>query len=271
MKIALTYFSPTGNTAKIAEVIKLELTKLNAIVEEFDITEYSKRQTNINYAVYDGIIFGFPIYAWRAPKPARDWLETLDGIGKKCSVFFTYGGVTTGIASSNIQEILTNRHFNIVSTAEFVAKHTYNLGGWKLMENRPNKEDFDIAKEYVERTFIRFCEKDVMTPVFEKRTITLEQLEKIELMVKTAIKSPSRGGSVCSLCRICEDVCPTRAMNADAGEANSDLCLRCFRCFVKCPENVLKIGDLYPIFLLLRKVEKLTDEVLLRKKSKIFL
>ncbi len=271
MKIALIYFSPTGSTARIAEVIKNELVKLKVNVEELDITEHSKRQKKVNFAAYDGIFFGFPIYAWRAPKPAREWLETLEGDGKKCSVFFTYGGVTTGAASSNIQEILTNQHFKLISTAEFVAKHTYNIGGWKLMENRPNQEDFEIAKDYIKHTFERFREKEVKAPIFEKRTITPRQLEKIEQMARSAIKPPSRGGAECNLCKICEETCPTGAMNAELGEANKELCLRCFRCFVKCPENALKIEDLYPKFILFTKVEKLTDEELKRKKSKFFL
>ncbi len=139
------------------------------------------------------------------------------------------------------------------------------------MENRPNQEDFELAKEYVKCTFKRLCEKEDKFPIFEKGSITPRQLEKIEQMAKIAIKPPSRGGIECSLCGICEETCPTGAMNAKSGEANKELCLRCFRCFLKCPENALKIEDLYPKFLLFTKVEKLTDEELMRKKSKFFL
>ena len=113
MKIALIYFSPTNNTANMAKYIKEKLANFdkNTQVDEFNITSHSKRQQNLNIDEYDAFFFGFPIYAWRAPKLARDWLQTLDGRNKKCSVFFTYGGVDPGAAHYNIKQILEDQNF----------------------------------------------------------------------------------------------------------------------------------------------------------------
>ena len=107
MKIGLIYFSPTENTAKIAEIVKNKLNELHNEVEEFNITNYSERQKKIDLGQFEAFIFGFPIYYWRAPKLIRDWLLTLKGEGKKLSVFFTYGGVNVGLAHHNIKNILT--------------------------------------------------------------------------------------------------------------------------------------------------------------------
>ncbi|MBA7644142.1 hypothetical protein ES703_51879 [subsurface metagenome] len=68
MKIALFYFSGTGNTERIAEAIAGELTEINIEIDIFNITSYKERQQNYDLAPYSAIIFGFPIYAWRAPE-----------------------------------------------------------------------------------------------------------------------------------------------------------------------------------------------------------
>ena len=69
MNIAVIYFSATGNTAKIAKTINENLKAFDEVnVEEIDITSYSSREKDITLDKYDGIFFGFPIYALRAPR-----------------------------------------------------------------------------------------------------------------------------------------------------------------------------------------------------------
>ena len=84
MKIALFYFSGTGNTERIAEAIANELTEKNVEIDKFNITSYKERQQNYDLASYSGFIFGCPIYAWRAPAIVRTWLKSLNGDRKKC-------------------------------------------------------------------------------------------------------------------------------------------------------------------------------------------
>jgi len=258
-KIALIYFSPTNNTANIAKFIIKELGFLekNLQVDEFNITNYSERQHQIDIDQYTALFFGFPIYAWRAPKLVREWLHTLDGKGKKCSVFFTYGGVDPGASHYSIKQILEEQNFQLVSTAELVCKHTYNCGGWKVMENRPNESDFNIVKEYTKLTYKRFISKDNGIVQLENPKISERILLRLEQDIKKVLKVPSREGEDCSFCRTCENLCPINAMDSDLGYADSNICLRCYRCFINCPDKALKIEDLYPTFLLFEKLEKI--------------
>lgn len=262
MRIALIYFSASNNTANIANFVlnKLRILEGKPQVDQIDITNYSKRQKKLDIDKYDAIFFGFPIYAWRAPKIVRDWLQTLEGKSKKCSVFFTYGGVDVGAAHYNIKQILTEQNFKLVSTAEFVCKHTYNSGGWKVMEHRPNQSDFNVVDEYVKKTYKKFINENDYSFQIENPKISERVLSKIEQQINKVIKQPSREGEECSFCRLCEDNCPTNAMNSDVGEADPETCIRCLRCFVSCPDNALKIQDLYPIFLKFQKIERFAED-----------
>ncbi len=270
MKIALIYFSPTGNTAKIASVIKEELLELGAIIKQFDITSFSEREKQINPKEFDSYIFGSPIYAWRAPKIIREWLQTLNGGGKRCSAFFTYGGVSVGVAHQNIKEILIDRNFSLVSAAEFPSKHTYNLAGWYLMENRPDESDYAIAKAYAQETYKRFEENSPHPIKLEGAKISEKTLTRLDKATHLTIAPPSRKGAECSMCLQCENECPTNAMNAETGEADNEKCIRCLRCVSNCPDEALKINDLSKFYELIRDRAHLTPEVLQNRISRFF-
>jgi flavodoxin/NAD-dependent dihydropyrimidine dehydrogenase PreA subunit len=274
IKILIIIFSATGNTAKIAEVIQQELKQLGADIEEKDITSYDDRNDPLDLTPYHAVVFGFPIYARRAPRIVREWLDTLDGQGKLCATFFTYGGFTVHPIHFSTREILENRGFDLVSSAEFLAKHTFNIGGWSAMENRPNESDLGIAREFANQTYKRFVGEDPGRPdEFDKTELTQEKLDEEEKLPLLAITQlPSRMGADCSMCMICEELCPTHAMNAEMGEVSEkEKCIACLRCIDNCPEDVLSINDLRPVWPLALDMTKETEESVRKKRSKIYL
>lgn len=274
IKILIIIFSATGNPAKMAEVIQEELKQLGADIEEKDITSYDDRNDPLDLTPYHAVIFGCPIYARRAPRIVREWLDTLDGQGKLCATFFTYGGFTVHPVHFSTREILENRGFDLVSSAEFLAKHTFNIGGWSAMEDRPNESDFGIAREFAKQTYKRFVGEDPGRPdEFDKTELTQEKLDEEEKMPFLAITQlPSRMGADCSMCMICEELCPTHAMNAEMGEVSEkERCIACLRCIDNCPEDVLSINDLSPVWPLALDMHKETEESMRNKSSKIYL
>ena len=269
MKIGLFYFSGTGNTEKIGEVIASELAESNAKVDVFNITSYKERQKNFDLSTYDAIIFGCPTYAWRAPKVIREWFKSLDGQEKKCATFFTYGGVDIGSAHYDTKEILEGSNFILIGSSEFPGKHTFNLAGWNFLENRPDKGDFKIAKEFARKILKKFQQKNFNTIKIEDPTVSKQILERHEKREKN-LPTPSRRGLECSMCRTCEDVCPSRAMNADIGEADKKKCLRCLRCMISCPDNVLEIADMSELSKFILNANNITKDELERRVSKIY-
>jgi flavodoxin/Fe-S-cluster-containing hydrogenase component 2 len=272
MRIALIYFSATGNTAKISEIIKNKLVELGEEVCEHDITSYSSRQNNIDFRNYDFAFFGFPIYAHRIPKIIREWIETLEGYGIPCSLFFTYGGITMGIAHYDTQKRLEKQNFKLISSAEFCAKHTFNLAGWNVLENRPEDRDFAVAKEYVLKTLDKVNKSDTQSIKFEEPHLTEKQLERLDNIPKKGVVPPFRIEQKCSMCLKCEKECPNNAMNAELGRADDKKCIRCLRCVALCPDNVLQINDMTPAYDLIVKPLKTNNlELLESKMSKFYI
>jgi ferredoxin/flavodoxin len=273
MKALLCYFSATGNTAKMARVIGEEFKQLGAEVEERDITPLSERSKKIDLEPYQALLIGAPIFSWRAPRVVREWLRTLDGGGKKCSMFFTYGGFQVPPTHASTKQILEEQGFVVVSSAEFLGAHTFNLGGWRAVVGRPDETDFEVAREYARATHKRFTGEDSGTlGEMEKTLHTEEQLDDIETFrFNILTQLPTRQGEECILCMVCEEECPTGAMNAETGEAEAGKCIGCLACVAKCPEDALKINDMSDKWAFKLEMEKLTEEEIGQKKSKIYL
>ncbi|UUX91193.1 hypothetical protein [Methanoplanus endosymbiosus] len=75
-------------------------------------------------------------------------------------MFFTYGGFKIHPAHQSTRQILNRQNFSVVASAEFPGAHTFNAGGWKAMENRPDSSDLKVAEEYAEAVLKRFTGED---------------------------------------------------------------------------------------------------------------
>ena len=272
MKVLILYFSATGNTAKIAKVIGERFKEEGVGVTMSDITPLIERERKIDFEPYQAVVFGAPIHVRRAPRAVRDWLRTLDGQSKKCSMFLTYGGFGVHPTHYSTREIMKESNFIVVSSAEFLGAHTYNLGGWRAMGDRPNELDYEVAKDYVELTCKRFTgEDDGILGELEKTEYTEEQLDAAESSrFKILTQLPTRCGEECSMCMGCEEVCPTEAMDAESGEADREKCIACLACVSNCPEKALKINDMSQGWSHKLEKEKVTEESIKELKSKIY-
>jgi len=187
-------------------------------------------------------------------------------------MFFTYGGFGVHPTHYSTREILKEQNFIVVSSAEFLGAHTFNLGGWRALGDRPNELDFGVAKDYVELTCKRFAgEDDRILGELEKTVYTEEQLDWAEtLRFGNVTQLPTRGGKECSMCLVCEEVCPTGAIEAESGKADKEKCIVCLACVSSCPEKVLEINDLSKTWSHKLDEEKVTEESIKEQKSKLY-
>ncbi|MBN1534101.1 MAG: EFR1 family ferrodoxin [Spirochaetes bacterium] len=273
MKLLLCYFSATGNTAAVAREVGRACTGLGMEVEERDITPLAAREERADLSPYDAFIFGAPIHSWRAPRVVRQWLRSLDGAGRRCALFLTYGGFGVHPAHHSTKGILEERNFRVVASAEFPGPHTFNLGGWRAMMGRPDENDFAMAREYAAAICRRFSGEDpALLGEMETTSHTEQELDSIEAFrFKILTQLPTRLGRECSMCMRCEEHCPTGAISAATGEADRERCIACLGCVSVCPEGALKINDMTGSWQFKLQMEKITEEGIAAKRSRIYL
>lgn len=246
LKIALVYFSGTGVTQAYAQVIHEALTALGCDVNLFNVTPLSSRQRPLTISNFDAFIFGFPVYEDFAPSVINEWIPTLDGQGKRCGMFFTYGARTTGYAHFHTKKLLEAANFQVNLSAEFLGRHSFNVGGWNILPDRPNEQDFIVAQEYARVTVERFRSL-VGIPLQLQKPFgyyyAIRALENFKTRVERRWPNPFRAETLCSMCRDCETECPTQSFNADAGTSQPETCIKCMHCVYICPDQVIQVDE----------------------------
>ena len=242
--IALIYFSGTHVTKAYAYVIRDVICDLGCTAQLFDVTAYKSRQESLPLDDFQAMICGFPVYADFAPSVINDWLPTLKGKGKPCAQFFTYGARTSGYAHFHTLQLLKQAGFHVLLSAEFLGRHSFNVGGWEILPERPNQLDFSVAREYANLALERFSTQPLLTIKLQKPfgynqaiTARQEQPKRSE----RGWTNPVRITADCSMCRDCENECPTQAFDADSGLSDPADCIECMHCLYICPDQVIEI------------------------------
>ena len=271
LKIALVYFSATNVTHSYIQTIQDELLRQGCVVQASNITTLESRRKPLSFDWCDGVIFGFPVFANFPPSVINEWLPTLNGQGRKCAMFFTYGARTTGYAHFHTSLLLKQADFRLLLTAEFLGRHSFNVGGWRILPDRPNAEDFSVAREFAVLGIERFSRDKAPILILQKPfgyPQVMAELENTPKPTKRHWTNPLRLAEDCSMCRNCETECPTGAFDADTGLPDPGTCIGCMHCVYICPDKTVHVPDMIPerTFLL---NWNLTEEMIRAKKSRI--
>lgn len=268
MNIAIFYFSATGITETVSNHIATILEKEGQTIKLQNIIAPDNRSSHIDFLEFDAYIFGFPVFGGRPPSIAEEWMRILDGRNQKCSMFFTYGARDLELAHQITYYLLTQANFQVVLSAEFIGKHSFNVAkGWSLAEDRPNKLDFDVVREFALQTISRFQKGSEFSIDLSDFTYKPKKVRESHGFWKNFY--PLREPDDCSMCYRCEKECPVKAFDALLGEPNRKRCIQCMHCVSICPDNVIHIGDVSQLFEKFKNRFGLTEDVVENKRSRI--
>lgn len=273
LNIAIVYFSATNVTKTYSEVIKKELSLRGCAAQLINVTPYSSRKEFLPVDNFHGFVFGFPVFADFAPSVINEWIPTLDGQGRKCAMFFTYGARTSGYAHFHTKLLLEKAGFCVHCSAEFLGRHTFNIAGWRVLPDRPDERDFAVARKFAAVVLERFLHDSPKVFALQKPfgyNRVLASLKQSKKSTERGWCHPVRFLKECRMCRLCETECPNQAFCADMGLSDPSQCIKCMHCVYICPDKALKIDDrmkeAYYSFL---DDWHLTEEIINEKKSKI--
>jgi flavodoxin len=171
MKAAVIYWSKSGNTKKVALVVRDTL-EANEVRVTFKQAEDAH---DLDWFSYDLVCLGFPSYSWSPPGPVDRLLKEklaeyrkLDRIktgapkipGKNALVFCTYSGPHTGIdealpACKYAGQFFAHLGFSVVDdwciVGEFHGSEEHSTRGpLGDIRGRPNEEDLTRVRQDLE-------------------------------------------------------------------------------------------------------------------------
>lgn len=237
--IALTYFSGTGGTERIAAAFRQECANRNIMLTENNLDRSSRSKDGSTPGAEELWIVLFPLHAFDAPEPVYTWVRQTRFDGKKVAVISSSGGgeawPNTGCRNHIIREIeerggevayermLCMPSNWVFQTPDHVSMH--------LLKNLPQKasqilDDLQAGKE--RRTHAK------MSPM--RAFVTRNEKEHayqfpLEITIDEA----------CGGCGVCAKNCPVENISlVDHRPVFANTCIMCFRCIYACPTHAMQ-------------------------------
>lgn len=261
IQAVIAYCSPAGSTRHVAEVIKKRLAENGIAAAMVDLTEKKAEKYFLpNDKKNIRILFvGSPVYCGHAVFPVTEFINDIaEGSVHYAVPFVTYGGVTSGVAISEMAEALQEKGVPILGAAKIASEHSMM---WELDaplgKGRPNAEDDQLSESLVDKVLTKIQDGTGGTVPLSELMYQPEEVYEFHKTFNLAVaktKAPQRtiDESSCAECRACADVCPTNAISYTPFPEFGDDCICCYNCVKKCPENAIQV-DMSPVHAFIRQ------------------
>ena len=109
-KVKLVYFSPAGSTKKAAQLIGRAWEE----AEEIDVTSYSEKDKQYEFAQDEAAVFGVPSFGGRVPATAAERFAKIKGNGTPAVALTTFGNRAYDDTLHELAEILKKQGFRVI-------------------------------------------------------------------------------------------------------------------------------------------------------------
>lgn len=253
MKLYQIYFSPTGGTKKVMELIgstwNCEKADIDLSAAEDDFTNYSLHEEDI-------CLVAVPSFGGRVPAAALSRLAQMTGGGAKAILLCVYGNRAYEDTLLELSDTLQKANFQCVSAVAAIAEHSIMH---QFAAQRPDEQDkkellqFAAAiKDKIEHgSDIKEVQVPGNTPYREYNGVPFKP----------------HADKHCTACSLCVSRCPVQAIKAEKPVSiDEKACISCMRCVSICPQRAMGINKI----LLMAASQKMKKAFQERKCNELF-
>jgi ferredoxin len=244
MKVLISYFSGTGNTRLVCDLIKDLLSKHGIVVEMASIEE------SVKFDNFDLLVVGGPIYAGNFPERLiRYIIRDIPRVEqRKAIVFSTSTGLINAHGVLSASSKLASKGFEVVLNKCFIMPRNFYFGSYSPMEDNYCKELVSSMKAQVIEFVETIIHGKYTSPPIHTKGILAKDLfaELFSVMAKFMGKS-FRANENCTLCMKCVKNCPQENIIKKHDNIQFGFnCMMCTRCIHNCPANAIEYsGKIY--------------------------
>ncbi len=242
-KIVIYYFSGTGNTRVVSELVRDAFYDKGVLVDLHRIEDMSRISYESEIKYYDAVGIAYPIYGGGAPLLVENFIDKIPVVNKKPAFIYKTAADFISFnyyASKKIIKKLIRKGYDVFYDRIFAMGSNW----WMKYDDRFSKQLYDVS---VEKT------KHMCDEILDgkRRRYHLNPIMSILLsMIKwgeSKLAAPLYGRLLkalpnCTDCGICISDCPVGNIYKDKKDRIKfgwD-CIWCMRCMYNCPVQAIK-------------------------------
>ncbi len=240
--IGIFYFSGTGNTEIIANLLGNELAKNGAGIDFIRIEDVFKDQYYYDINGFDLVGIGYPVHAFDAPKIVYDFIKTMPRAQSKYTFIFKVAGdeFLKGGSTTAIKARLRDRGYDVFHESLYLLSSN-------IFVRYPDELVKQLYYTAVKR--VKRMSEEILTSKMRRQENSLFMraasyiLSGLEGMGAPIFGRHLRVSQNCTQCNKCVKNCPSRNIRMEGLNVKFGWrCVLCMRCMYRCPQRAISPG-----------------------------
>lgn len=230
MSIYSMYFSPTGGTKRVMDILAGELSadhQIDLSATDADYGSYSFNEDDV-------CLIGVPSFGGRVPSVVLERMRQMHVNGAMAVAVIVFGNRAYDDTLLELKNEAASCGYTVIAGIAAVAEHSVMH---QYATGRPDTQDEadlrQFSKEIAELIANRGSVRDFSVP------------GKQEYQKYDGIPIKPKAGRACTKCGLCAAQCPVEAIPfSNPASVDKKKCISCMRCVEICPRKARKISGL---------------------------